>query len=179
MDQFIITDDAEEAVTLLPGEQAKIINRDGLDIGSFTLQGISPIPASDGRIVLAGVPDDGHRVYIDVNHHASYQFLIKNDGDPNRAFNGYWEDGDEAHFHGPYSNHDGKAHISSSQPVTLVWDTEAREDLDVRVTVKITPLAEEHAIIISHTVVPLAEARENDRVARLTPIQRWFEARKK
>lgn len=158
-----VNEDTEKTYSLAVGDQILFVNNHKVHFGAFTLEGSTPGIKQKGSIVLAGVPDDGHVLYFDVNHENSFQLKVANLGDPDRGF--YLEQNEEKVWlrEQTYS-------VRISEPFSVTWDTEARSDKDVRVTIFVTPMAEKHGALIYYSTIPLAEALADDEVKRVAGL---------
>jgi len=142
----------------LPKNTPRIyVNNDGTDIGGFFIFGKSPVGDSAGGIVMSDVPFEEHNLFIDVNHKGGYGLEVNNKGrGENKQF--FVTQNGKTYKLGIYD----QALVLTSDPIEVVWDTAARKNIDVRVTIKITPMAEEHAILIEYEAMPLADALGHD-----------------
>lgn len=166
-----INEDTEKSYNLAVGDQILFINNHATHFGAFALEGATPGVKQKGSIVLAGVPDDGHVLYFDVCHENSFQLKVANSGDANRDFT--LNQGEEEYTLEPQS-----LIIMRSEPFSVTWDTHARADKDVRVTIFVTPMAEKHGAVIYFSTTPLTEALADDeakRVAGLNFLERFVD----
>jgi hypothetical protein len=144
-----ITDSAKKAFVLMPGVTTIFYNPKG----EFELEGLASLDKQPGIIALFGVPCERRSVTVHVNHY-DHEMAIGNNGRRDQTKILRLEIGTAK-----YSIENSYQEVVVPGPAVLVWDTQSTdESLNVRVTATVNPLPLLHAMELTFTTQPLAEA---------------------